>query len=409
MRSIAQGALAVDFALYLHSLNWTGLAIGGLLTGIGIFNSVISIIAGPLSDRKGRKPLLLGYQSATIIVSILMIFVAQPGWLVGASLIGGFGRGANGAAGPFSPIEQSWLAKEINPDQRAAVYSLNSTIGFFGMAIGAILAAVPALLRNTLPGALAYRPLFALALLAAIGGFVAIYGAQDEKPVLISPDIRKENPSLEPHEKEALWKLSWMNALNSTAIGLTGPLISYWFLLKFGVGPGVLGPMQAITFVLTGFSATINGQIASKIGLVKSVVYSRGIGLVLLIMLPLMPIYWYAAIVYVLRSIFNRGTVGTRQALIPDLVNNKNHGLAFSVSAASAQFPQALGPILAGPLIANGWFETPFFIGAFFQALYVGAYGPVFKKYDRFVKNKEQINPLLDPEEVVEEKILEDP
>ena len=43
------------------------------------------------------------------------------------------------------------------------------------------------------------------------------------------------------------------------------------------------------------------------------------IGLVLTVLLPLMPVYWLASMVFLLRSVFNRGSVGARQALVVGL------------------------------------------------------------------------------------------
>lgn len=387
LRSISQGALAVDSALYLYSLGWTGVQIGGLLSGIGIFNAVLSITAGPVSDRKGRRPLLLIYQIVLMLSSLVLIFTAQTAILVLAGVLSGLGRGANGAAGPFGPIEQAWLSQEIQPQQRARIYSLNSSLGFFGMALGALLAAIPAIVQPFLHGSLAYRPLFVISLITSALGFILLYGAHDDHPALIPktanslPRMKKKRLVTAP-EKQALLRMFAMNTLNSAAIGLTGPLISYWFLMKFHVGPGIQGPVQAITLVFTGISSHVIGGIADRVGLIKSVVWSRGLGLLMLILLPIMPTYWLAAGLYLLRSVFNRGTIGTRQAMIPGLVSSENQGLAFSVSGASAQLPQAFGPMITGPLIAAGWLDTPFYISALLQAFYVGLYTSVFSRYD---------------------------
>ena len=58
-RSVAQGALVVDLALYLHALGWSGLAIGLVLTGGGLSAAGLSIIIGVVSDRLRRKPFLI--------------------------------------------------------------------------------------------------------------------------------------------------------------------------------------------------------------------------------------------------------------------------------------------------------------------------------------------------------------
>lgn len=57
LRSIGQGALAVDFALYLHALHWSGFAIGLVLGGGGLFGAGLSLLVGLSSDRlRDRSP-----------------------------------------------------------------------------------------------------------------------------------------------------------------------------------------------------------------------------------------------------------------------------------------------------------------------------------------------------------------
>ena len=122
IRSIGQGILVVDFTLYLHAMHWKGSSIGIVLSSAGLFGALLSLIIGVSSDRLRRKPFLLVYQLILIISCIIAMITAQP-WLIGVSaVVGGFGRGANGAAGPFSPAEQAWLAENIKPSKRGLIF-----------------------------------------------------------------------------------------------------------------------------------------------------------------------------------------------------------------------------------------------------------------------------------------------
>ena len=159
-RSIAQGTLAVDLALYLHVLGWSGTAIGGVLSGAGIIGAAFGLVVGLASDRLGRKPFLLAYEALCCACGLLAFSTSRTGPLAVAILLAGFGRGANGAAGPFAPVEQAWLAEAVEPRARGVVFSLNSALGFVGMAAGAMLAMLPPLWQSSLGAAGSYRPLF---------------------------------------------------------------------------------------------------------------------------------------------------------------------------------------------------------------------------------------------------------
>ncbi|HET7560183.1 MAG TPA: MFS transporter, partial [Limnochordia bacterium] len=165
-RSIGQGVLVVDFALYLNALGWSAAAIGAVLSASSLFGAALSLMIGPISDRWGRKPFLLVYEGLVAISGLVAVFTAHPWLLAAAAVVGCFGRGANGAAGPFGPAEQAWLAEAITPKQRGTIYSLNNAIGFFGMGLGAVFTGLVPLWQGALPGATAYRPLFAWVLAA---------------------------------------------------------------------------------------------------------------------------------------------------------------------------------------------------------------------------------------------------
>ncbi|MGB6068840.1 MAG: MFS transporter [Desulfomonilaceae bacterium] len=385
MRSVGQGMLVVDFALYLHALNWNAVAIGLLLTSSSLFGALLTLLIGASSDRLKRKPFLLAYEAVVFIAGFATFISTRTLILSGAAIVAGFGRGAGGAAGPFSPAEQAWLAEEVPTEARGRVYSLNAALGFFGMGLGAVTAALPGLWGSYLPGSSAYRPLFLLVGLAAIGCLILLGGAGEtyHRPV---PKIDLEHIEAETgirrQENRLLRKLVLINSFNGFAIGLTGPLMSYWFALRFHVGPEAIGPVMGATFFLTGFMSLFTGRLSERIGIVSSVVWARLIGLVLLILLPLMPHYGLAALCYLLRSAFTRGSAGAQQALVMGLVQETRRGLAASLNAAAMQLPRSVGPTIAGYLLSIGLLAAPFYAAAALQGVYVMLYDRFFRLYE---------------------------
>lgn len=172
---------------------------------------------------------------------------------------------------------------------------------------------------------------------------------------------------------------AWMGM----AIGLTGPLISYWFAMRFHIGPSVIGPVMAATFSATALSAIITARLTQRVGLVRSVVWGRTGGLLLLVLMPIMPLYTLAALAYLLRSALNRGTMGARQALVVSVVRDERRGFAASMNALFMQAPMSLGPTFAGAMIGAGWFITPFYVAAALQGLYVFLYGRAFAPFEQ--------------------------
>ncbi|MDE2273216.1 MAG: MFS transporter [Gammaproteobacteria bacterium] len=384
VRSVAQGALVVDLALYMHALHWSGLEIGLTLMAGGLVAAAFSMLIGVVSDRLQRKPFLLCNEGVTVLCGLAPLLSASPALLAAAVIVGGFGRGRAGSAGPFAPAEQAWLAEVVPPEQRGWIYSLNSALGFFGMALGALLAIIPSFLISGWGAHFAYSPIF---MVIALGGIVNLWllaGAPEQHVaprILAASRTTRGNVEARRFENHILLRLFQLNTLNGLSIGLTSTLIAYWFALRYHIGPGEIAPLMALTFLLAGLSAIVTGRITVRHGLVSSVIWSRGIGAVLLGVLPLMPWFWLAAVVYMLRLATSGASVGARQAQVMVLVRDERRGLAASVNAASFQVPQSIGPGVAGPMIAAGMFLTPFYVAAALQVLYVIGYGRVFRRY----------------------------
>lgn len=392
VRSIGQGALVVDFALYLHALSWSGLAIGLVLSGSGMAGAGLSLLVGSLSDSLRRKPFILVYEGISLLGSLAALLSDEPWILVSAAVTGQFGRGVMGAAGPFSPAEQAWLAEEVAPEYRGFVYSLNSALGFWGMAVGAICAILPPFFNSWLPGPLAYRPLFGLVALTSCANLLILSKAEEKYLGSRGHGDRREKRfgSVTRQENVLLIKLMLINSLNGTAIGLTGPLISYWFARRFLVGPMAIAPMLSATFALTGLLSLATGWMTARKGIIRSIVWERLVGVALLLFLPFMPTYWLASVLYILRTVFYRAPAGAQQAIIVGLVRDERRGLAVSLNAVSFQLPRSVGPGIAGYFLDAGFFSLPFVIAASLQVVYLAMYKRTFREYEPYRQAPEE-------------------
>ena len=387
LRSFGQGALVVDFALYLDALGWSGVAIGILLSVAGLSGGFLSLLTGIVSDRVRRRPFLLFYEVVSLVGGMATLLSSNAVVITIAAILVGYGRGANGAAGPFSPAEQSWLAEEVDPRRRGQVYSINAAVGFLGMGLGALIAMLPSFLQATAGPILAYRLLFLLVVVPSAVNLILFYGAQEKyqgprTKAELGPKERAQETHVRKQENKALLQLMLVNAFNGLAIVLTGPLISYWFALKFHVGPSYIAPVIAASFLLTAKLSFLTGRISGRVGLVRPVVVERLVGLVLYAILPLIPMYWLASLIYLLRTVFSRGPAGAQQALAVGLVREHRRGLAASLNVVSFPIPRSVGPGFSGYLLDVGLFGLPFYLAAVLQSVYLVGYACFFRGYE---------------------------
>lgn len=390
LRSVAQGAMAVDFTLYLKVRHWSAADVGLLLMAGGLAGAFLSLLVGVVSDRVGRRLFLLIYEAGLIVGTALIIFWPSAWILVLAAALFGFGRGANGSSGPFAPAEQAWLAQSIPGNRRGSVFSLNAGLQFWGMGVGSILAAV---LVHFIPGTrgpAAYLPLFLLNLVVAVINLVQILGIEEaprEPKTTPSATEQHQDSQVTRKENRAMLLLMIVNMVNSLGVGLVAPLLPYWFNLKFGVGPTAIGPVYAITFFLTGIFSVVLGQVSQKVGLIRAIVIPRVLGVILLIAIPFMPSFAIAAVLYVVRSIVNRSSMGARQAFSVGLVRDQRRGFASSLNAMSWGLPAAIGPALGGWIIGMGSLIWPFILASVLQLGYVILFPTIMGRYDTSAKS----------------------
>ena len=287
-RSLGQGALVVDLALYLKALGWSGLAIGGTLAGTGLIAATLSMLVGIASDRSQRRGFLVLAEVLTIACAVAALLSADPWVLVPAIMLAGFGRGANGAASFFGPAEQAWLAGIVQPRERGYVYSLNLAAGATGMAVGAALAVLPEVLAPMLGVGGAFRILFLIPLAGALINLAAL--ARLHEP----PRKPAEEQAAQPrqHRRRENRALAWvagLNSINGLGIGLISPLLSYWFAVRFNIGPAAIAPFMSATFLVSGLASVGTGLLTRRIGVVPAVVSVRLAGVLLLLVVPVAP------------------------------------------------------------------------------------------------------------------------
>ncbi|WP_274432307.1 MFS transporter [Alicyclobacillus sp. ALC3] len=390
LRSIGQGAMVVDITLYLRALHWSGASIGGVTTVAGLVGAALILAVGVLSDRIGRKPFLLIYEALTIMAAVAACFTSHAMILILAIVIAGFGRGQSGAAGPFSPAEQAWLARVVGRSERGRVFSLNNAVGFIGMAFGSLLGGMPDLVHGPTP-LTDYRPVFVVVAVLSVACATVIAFMQEERTAPIeqpqrtnlNPKVSDDDSQILRRENRSMMKLAAVNAINGLAIGLTGPMMAYWFSLRYGVSTSAIGITLSIGFLATGLFSIVNGMMATRIGMVKSVTWMRVIGSLMMLTLPWMPNFALASALYIMRNAVNRGTQGNRTALSASLTRDNRRGFATSVNALSMRLPSAVGPTVSGYLFDMNELALPLILTAMLQLANAGLYQWVFGQYDK--------------------------
>ena len=150
-------------------------------------------------------------------------------------------------------------------------------------------------------------------------------------------------------------KLSGLFALDSFAGGfVVQSFAAYWFYLRFGVQPAALGAIFFWANVFAGISALFASRLASRIGLIRTMVVTHLPSNVLLILVPLMPNLSLAVLVLLLRFSISQMDVPTRQSYTMAVVPADERSAAGGFTGVARTTGAAISPLFVGIHVCTG-------------------------------------------------------
>jgi MFS family permease len=107
----------------------------GALTYIlafGLSKAAMNYFAGTLSDRYGRKPVLVAGWLAAVPVPLMLIFGPSWGWIVAANVLLGISQGLTWSTAVIMKMDL------VGPRQRGLAMGFNEAAGYLGVAVTAL-------------------------------------------------------------------------------------------------------------------------------------------------------------------------------------------------------------------------------------------------------------------------------
>jgi len=374
VRMFAYGFLSVVLALYLRALGFREELIGLLLTLTLLGDTAVSLAITVSADRIGRRRMLI--LGAVLMALAGLVFGISDSFplLLIAAIVGVISPSGK-EVGPFLSIEQAALAQTVADRRRTDVFAWQNVVGSMATALGALASGLmcQTLLVVGFTGANVYRPLvFAYGaggiLLATI--CLCLTGAVEAG----NPDSpRRAGQWLGLHRsRRTVFKLAGLFGLDALGGGFViQSLMAYWFYVRFGVDPVVLGGVFFGANLLAAASALIAASLARRIGLVNTMVFTHLPSNVLLILVPLMPNLPLAITVVLLRFSISQMDVPTRQSYTMAVVQPNERSAAAGVTTVVRSVGAGLSPALAGYLLASpALLSVPFFLAGGIKIVY---------------------------------------
>jgi MFS family permease len=362
VRALAYGLGSVLIGLTLAQRGRSGLAVGAVLAAILAGNALATVAVARFGDRIGRRR-TYGLLFAGMAVAGTVF--ASTGWLPALVLAALTGTVSTDVveSGPFTTLEQAMLpnATEGDPASLFGVYNATATIaGSFG--------ALLALATSSAHALLLYPA-------AAIAGLLA--------SVRLSEGVERGRRSAgRPLERsrETVRRLSALFALDSFGGGFVPQtLIAYLFARKYGASPHTLAIVFFAIGLLQAISFQLAVQIARRVGLLRTMVFTHLPSNVLLAAVAFAPNLWSAITLLLVRFALSQMDVPTRQAYVVAVVDPAERTAAAGYTNTARYAARPFAPLLAGVALRAG-LGVPFFVAGALKSVYDVALYALFRE-----------------------------
>lgn len=316
-RSVAAGMIAIAFPyLILTTLHDSALVLGFLYTAAALATAGLGLIVGFLADGWGQKRALVAV-GLLLPASSALVFASDHLWVLFiACMIGGYsatgsltGGGVGGAA---QPVQVVTLAHLTTIENRTFIFSLFTFMGGTFAALGALLARL-----------FTIREVFLVATIISLAG---IAGLAPVKFNEYRGNIRRLR------SKDIIGKFSLTGALNGFASGLVVPFLIPFFVIVYHVPKSQMSVYGFIAGGLGSVALLAASRLERLLGFVRSVAATRGIGAVLLIVMPLSHIFLLALFIYFVTPALRVMALPVQQTAITEMVRYDEVGRALGIN-----------------------------------------------------------------------------
>ncbi|MBI5612452.1 MAG: MFS transporter [Gammaproteobacteria bacterium] len=383
LRALATGLIGVLLGLYLAQRGFPASAVG-LVIGSGLAGAALStLIVTYLGDRLGRRrtlvvlSLLSAAGGAGLIFSDHILIVCVVAFL---GMVNGMGRDR----GASLVLDHAILPSTPGPRERTRAFADGNeargvvqgrTVYAFawynvlqdiGHALGAVVAGLPVLLRMAfdVPEPLGYAValgLYALLLLTTAVLYSLLSSAVEANggvPVLVPVTVA-------PESRRMVRRISGLFLIDSLAGGFLGTaLLSYFFFERFGAGAGAIAMLFFFARAANAVSHFGAAWLAARIGLVNTMVFTHIPSSLMLVVVALVPEFWMAAVLFIMRELLVEMDVPTRQSYVMAVVRPDERTWASGVTTLVRMGGWAVAPFAAGFLMQGVALAVPLLIGA---------------------------------------------
>lgn len=338
---VGLGIISPILPLYARTFNATGLEIGLVFAAFSVSRALLAPFLGRLSDRVGRKPLILGGLAIYAAVSVLYA-VASSLWQLGLfRLIQGI------ASVMVTPIAQAYVGDLTPPGSEGKVLNAFYASQFVGMAIGPVLG-------GGIGQAWSYNASFlVMGALTVVSFFlVAVTVPTDETAkARRTPRVRRIEPLREVIRHDAVKAMSVYFATRGFWRQAFSTFYPLYAAASFGASEAQIGIVLSVYTFAEGLLQIPFGYLADRYPRVRLIVIGSIFAPLFLLAFPYVGSVWGASLLTVGMGGFSALGRAPLVAIRTKLGREHGMGTLAGVQGSAFAIGQMLGPLGSGSVV----------------------------------------------------------
>ena len=330
---IGMGVFSVMYNLYIRELGLPEAVNGSVISITSLATAIMLVPAGILSDRFGRKWILITGTALTALMLFgrSIVTAEQP------MLVLGFATGIVWALTQVSGVP--FLAENSRPAERMQLFSIHFALVTVANVVGSLLGGVIADFALVLgAGDVASIQISLLTgVLCFVVGLLPLFSLKPNK-VQETEDEGKER-SEEVHtvadfktNLKIIVLFSIANLLIGTGSGLVIPYLNLYFANRFDATNSYIGFILALGSAMTAVAMLIGPRLVKRVGKVRALVIFQIASIPFLFLTAYTNLLFLASVGFLLRQALMNAGNPIQSAIAMDVVHDKYKGLANSVN-----------------------------------------------------------------------------
>jgi MFS family permease len=357
LRAFGDGFAAIILPAYLTAIGYDAVTVGLIATVSLTGTALLTLLVGAIASRFDLRSLLIAAACLAAASGLLFPSGEHIAFLAFISFVGTIGP-ASSNAGIHTPIEHTFLAREVSDAARTTIFARYSLIGALAGAAGALAASLPDLLAKSGIGHLgAFRIMFYT--YAGLGvASMLLYLLLPRHPPQAERPVAPLGPS-----RSIVYKLAALFCIDAFAGGfIVNSLLALWLFERFGLSLSGAALFFFWASTLSAFSYPVAARLAKRFGLVNTMVFTHIPSSIFLIIAAFTENLYVALALLLLRSALSQMDVPTRTSYVMAVVTPVERPAAASVTAVPRSLASALSPAIAGSLLATSFSGLPLII-----------------------------------------------